>query len=188
MLYNPYQNQSNGRRPQHTKGVKNMRYFTNCKTAEELKKAYHKLAIKLHPDNGGDAEEFKEMQAEFTKMFDRLKNIHASKDGETYEKTGEYATHETAEEFMNIINTLLTFPGLTVELCGSWVWVSGDTRQYKEELKEIGCKWSANKKMWYWQNDGKRRYHKKAWSMNEIRGTYGSTVFKAARYEALEAV
>lgn len=163
-----------------------MAYFTNCKTAEELKTAYRKAAMKLHPDNGGNEEEFKTMQAEFSKMFDRLKNVHASKDGGTYEKTGEYATHETAEEFMNIINTLLTFPGLNVELCGSWVWVSGDTKQYKDQLKELGCKWSANKKMWYWQNDGKRKHHKKAWSIDQIRNTYGSTRFQQAQYKELE--
>lgn len=163
-----------------------MAYFNNCKTAEELKKAYRQAAVKLHPDNGGSEEEFKIMQAEFTKMFDRLKNVHAAKDGTTYEKTGEYATHETAEEFMNIINTLLTFPGLNVELCGSWVWVSGDTRKYKDDLKALGCKWSPNKKMWYWQNDGKRKYHKKAWSINEIRSAYGSTVFKAANHIEIE--
>ena len=124
------------------------RYFNECHTAEELKKAYHRAAIRLHPDNGGSEAEFKEMQAEFTRLFDRLKNIHTTKDGKQYEKTGEYATNETAEQFMEIINTLLTFPGLNVELCGSWVWVSGDTIQYKEELKGLGCRWSANKKMW----------------------------------------
>lgn len=161
------------------------KYFTDCKTAEELKAEYRRQAIRLHPDNGGDEEEFKIMQAEFTAMFDRLKNIHTTKDGETYEKTGEYATHETAEEFMNVVNVVLSFENVNIELCGGWLWISGDTRAYKDQLKALGCKWSANKKMWYWQNDGKRHYHKKAWTIDEIRNTYGSHSFKARSVDRL---
>lgn len=164
-----------------------MTYFNNCKTAEDLKSAYRKAAVKLHPDNGGNEEEFKSMQAEFSKMFDKLKNVHVSKEGKTYEATGDYATNETAEEFMNIINVVLTFAGVEIELCGRWLWFSGNTKAYKDQLKELGCKWSANKMMWYWQNDGKRRFHKKAWSIDQIRDTYGSQSFRQAEKEALPA-
>lgn len=164
-----------------------MTYFSNCKTCEELKAEYRRQAMRLHPDNGGDEEEFKKMQADFTAIFDRLKNVHTTKEGKTYEKTGENASTETAAEFMNIINILLSFDGVHVELCGSWLWVSGDTRQYKDQLKELGCKWSSNKKMWYYQRDGRRRYHKKAWSINEIRAAYGSKAFTRGAYDRLEA-
>lgn len=164
-----------------------MTYFRDCKTCEELKAEYRRQAMRLHPDNGGDEEEFKRMQADFTAIFDRLKNVHTTKEGRTYEKTGENASTETAAEFMNIINILLSFDGVEVELCGSWLWVSGDTKPYKDNLKELGCKWSSNKKMWYYQRDGRRRYHKKAWSINEIRAAYGSQAFTRAEKEKIEA-
>ena len=112
-------------------------YFQNCKTAEELKKKYRDLAKQLHPDAGGNEEEFKSMQAEFAAAWERLKNIHVSKDGEKYERE----TDETAAEFMALIERLITLPGVTVEICGSWIWCSGNTKPYKEMFRELAFRW-----------------------------------------------
>ena len=60
-------------------------YFFGCETAEELKREFKKLAKQLHPDNGGSAEAFKEMQAQFSKLFERLKNVHTNKNGDKWE-------------------------------------------------------------------------------------------------------
>lgn len=123
-----------------------MTYFKNCKTAEELKKEYRKLAMKLHPDIvGGDGEDFKAMQAEFEKLWERLKNVHQNAKGETYTKTSETTT-ETPKEFINIINTLISLNGLEVEICGSWIWVSGNTKEHKEVLKQLNFKFAYKKK------------------------------------------
>ena len=66
----------------------------NIRTLEKLKKAYHRLCLKLHPDVGGSAEEVKILKAEYETLFARMKNIHVNKDGETYEKE----TQETSQE------------------------------------------------------------------------------------------
>lgn len=42
-----------------------MKYFNNITTPEELKKQFHSYCITMHPDKGGDPEEFKAMLAEY---------------------------------------------------------------------------------------------------------------------------
>ena len=82
-------------------------YFTNCKTAEEAKQEYKRLARELHPDcNTEDTTaEFQKMQADFETAWKRLKDIHTNAQGETYTNSRE--TSETAEQYMDIINALM---------------------------------------------------------------------------------
>ena len=64
---------------------------------------------------------------------------------------------------------------ITIEVCGSWIWVSGNTYPHKEELKQYGLKYASKKKQWYWHNEAFRKKGKKALSMDDIRSYYGST-------------
>lgn len=160
-------------------------YFTNeINSIEELKKEYFTLAKKYHSDiNGGSDEEMKAINVEYEQLFARLKDRHTSIKEDSKEKyyTATKATAETAGMFINIINYLLKLDGVIVELCGSWVWVSGDTKKHKDSLKAAGCKYSAKKQMWSWHFNNKNGYHKRGnVSIQYIRNTYGSIVFKQA--------
>lgn len=154
-----------------------MKHFTNCKTLEELKKAYRKAAIENHPDRGGDAEIMKEINAEYEAMFNRLKNFHNSTTTDETKKTTE-----TPDEFKAIIEKLIRLNGIEIEICGSWLWISGNTFANRDELKKAGCKYSKNKKMWYWhhEEEGFHFYRSKT-TMAEIRQKYGSERMNLSR-------
>ncbi|MBS0350771.1 MAG: hypothetical protein JSR33_06240, partial [Proteobacteria bacterium] len=34
---------------------------------------------------------------------------------------------------------------LEIEICGAWIWLSGDTRPHKELLKQNGFRWAPKK-------------------------------------------
>lgn len=148
-------------------------YFRQCRTAEELKKAYREIVKKLHPDNGGEASLFKTMQAEFSSAWERLKNIHINKDGQQYTKE----TNETAQEFMDIIEKVIHLNGVDVELCGSWIWCSGNTQPYKEVFKALKFGWSGQKQAWHFHYGPYKKRSKSKMSMNDIRNLYGSKKF-----------
>lgn len=147
-------------------------YFASARTAEELKALYFKTVKELHPDNGGDPEAFKEMQAEYTKTWDRLKNIHTAADGNEYTKE----TTETAAEFMDILEKVINLPEIQIEICGRWIWINGNTYPVKDQLKAAGFKFAGKKKAWYYrrEEDAGKWHGKKRLSMDEIRSRYGS--------------
>lgn len=169
-----------------------MKWFERVKCIEDLKQAYFKLAKKYHSDVGGNDETMKEINAEYSELHKRLKDIHRafSKDGETAEKyyTAETETEECPEDFINIVRELLKLK-LAVELCGRWLWISGETKAVKEDLKKLGCKYHGNKQMWSWHypEDSAKLYKKrKPWTMAEIRNGYGSVKLKVTETEAIE--
>lgn len=152
-----------------------MKYFTNISTLDELKAAYRRLSMKHHPDRGGDTATMQEINAEHDELFELLKKQHNASADEFHQTT------ETPDEFREIIELLLRLEGLTVELCGSWLWIGGDTRQHKETLKAAGCRWSSNKKLWYWHHaEEGRKWRRGKATMSDIRTKYGSQVFDAA--------
>ncbi len=144
-------------------------YFTNCTTMDELKREYRRLAMENHPDRGGDTRIMMEINAEYEARHEALQSAYNATVPDEKKK------HETASEFVSIIEKLMKIKGIKVELCGSWLWISGDTRNAKEALKAAGCKWAAKKGMWYWHPGDYRRMGKGTYSMAYIRTRYGST-------------
>lgn len=72
-----------------------MKYFNNITTAEEIKKQFRAYCVSMHPDKGGDPEEFKAMMAEYN---DILKNFEQAKKRAEEEEEARQAAEEARKE------------------------------------------------------------------------------------------
>jgi curved DNA-binding protein CbpA len=154
------------------------------RTLEELKKQYRELAMKHHPDMGGSDETMKAVNAEYDRLFPKLKNVHQNKDGETYERE----TAETSEFFKDLISDLMSMDNIIIEIIGCFVWVTGDTRPNKDRLKALNFKWHMKKSAWYLAPDDYKKRSRKNYELDEIREMYGTSgEFKSNGTEKLHS-
>lgn len=75
-----------------------MKYFANINNADELRKAYRQHVINLHPDRGGNEEEFKAMQTEFEQLKKQYQNGTARTCESRHTETAEERARREAEE------------------------------------------------------------------------------------------
>lgn len=151
-----------------------MKFFDGIETIEELKKEYRKLVKVHHPDCGGDTEIMKELNAAYESIYEKLENSTYYANDFEEKKERRKATSEEIKAFMHIIQSLAKYKNIEIEICGTWLWVSGDTKIIKNDLKNMGLNWARKKQMWYWHEGEYKRYGKKEYSMNDIRAKYGS--------------
>lgn len=162
------------------------RHFTTCTTAEELKETYRRLCKQWHPDLNPDpraAETMKEINAEYDEVWPKLKDRHRSQKGETY--TAKEQTQERPEIFRAVIMAAVHMENVTIEICGRWLWISGETRPYKDILKALGCRWAPKKAAWYYHAPGEWSPSRGRASMDDIRSFYGSVIIPLEEQEKM---
>lgn len=141
-------------------------------SAKEIKVAYKKASIKFHPDRNPAGLEMMQAINEAWAVLKDLKE--AAADGTCQSDLGD-ALNEA-------LKTVLDLDGLIVELCGSWIWVTGDTKTHKEAIKEAGYKWAKKKVAWYFRpEESARKKGGKSWDMDKIRAGHGSQMMKGQR-------
>ena len=157
-----------------------MTYFKNVNTLEELRKQYKELLKQYHPDNAnGSTEATQEINAEYDRLFKQLKNKHESR--QTDNESNTQSTYnanmydwENDKALREVLEKIINFSGVDIEIIGQWVWVF-NSYEYRKELKKLGFKYASNKKAWYFHTEAFRKKGKKALSINDIRNYYGST-------------
>jgi len=161
-------------------------YFKDVQTLEEAKSLYKKLARQHHPDLGGDTAtmqainaEYATWQSNYARTSERARQQKAH--GEGKKTAADYHDLDEVAEVLRVkIETILNL-GLEVELCGLWLWVTGDTKPHKEELKAAGFRWSPDKTAWYYP--AVPSFNRTKRTMEEIRRMHGSQLFTRADRE-----
>jgi hypothetical protein len=150
-----------------------MKWFQECLTVNDIRALYRKLARQFHPDlPGGDQETMKMLNAAYEQA---LKSCHGQTSTGTDGKAHTYYYNDAIEkELMEKFSALLKLKmnGVTIEILGTWIWATGETRPHKEALKALGMIWHSGRVAWYWRKQGYRRTMADI-SMDDIRDLYG---------------
>ena len=137
-------------------------------TAEDLTAAYRLLAKKYHPDLNPDG-------LELMKCVNAAMDLLRSTIGKwSLRSFVDEGGPSIDEELAAIYAQLRHLAGVKIEVCGSWLWVTGDTYPVREHISAAGLRFSRNKSAWYWHPAGYRKRTKNRFSMDEVRNMWGS--------------
>ena len=82
-----------------------------------------------------------------------------------------------------MLQKIIHFTDITIEICGTFIWISGNSYPYRKELKEIGFKWASQKKQWYWFAGGTFRKKSKIRTRTAISSAIFNRRKNCAKYK-----
>ena len=88
----------------------------------------------------------KALNLEYEKAFEYIKSNPIN---DQEKKSSYYAN--VNDGFRETLEKIIFIPKIFIEICGSWLWVTGETKPVKTILSQAGLYWAANKKAWYFK-------------------------------------
>jgi hypothetical protein len=161
------------------------RDFANCAMVEEVKSLFRGLAQVHHPDHGGEHDVMIQLTAAYHARLQEL-NGQTSKGTDGKEHTYQYdfdRENVVVETLSALLN--LKMPKVEILLIGIWLWIEGETKPHRHALKELGCKWHAKRKLWYWRPPQEKFRPHSNGSLADLAWRYGCKRF-AAKQETEE--
>lgn len=136
--------------------------FFGCTSADEVQLRYDELSRIFTDQN----EMLQALKAEYSVLMNVLsqpKPVEAVK-GETF----------TMSDIIKCLQERINPEGIRLEIVGKWLWLSGTTFGVKEALKQLGFRYSPDKKSWYWRSEEDRSSNEKPIPLDMIREKFGS--------------
>ena len=156
-----------------------MKHFKDCKTIEEVKALYKKLAKENHPDHGGSTEMMQKINTEYAFACAKILK------GENLTAEEADAQIRLSEEYRKVIEQIINLPNIIIEVVGNWIWVTGNTYPVKTKLKKAGLFFASKKVAWYYRaEEFKTRTGNK--TLDEIRQKYGSETINRSKRRFVE--
>ena len=149
-------------------------------TQKEIKKAFKSASFKYHPDRNPLAG--RDMMQAINSAYEALKNI-----GESVVMDSEHKAYDFADELNKVLNELFDLEGIEIEVCGNWIWITGNTKQHRVALGKkanggIGCYFSKKDGgCWYYRPEEYKSKNRKKFSLDDIRSSHGSVKVKKSR-------
>ena len=135
-------------------------FFSNCKNVDEIKALYRTLAKEHHPDLGGDEDIFKALGEAYHAALLGQHGTYQTTDETTGKDRNYYYNRQREADCMAKLHELLIagLVGCEIWLIGTWLWVTGETKEHREALKALKLRWHSKRVAWYWHAPSKRRY------------------------------
>ena len=115
-----------------------------------MRRQYKTLLKRYHPDNiEGSTEATQAINIEYEQLFNKLKDRHdrkttnSQKDSKSTYEDMKY-NFEEDEKLREVLQSIISFVGINIEIIGCWIWIDGDTYPYKDSLKSLGFKWARS--------------------------------------------
>lgn len=157
-----------------------MKYFEGLTSESEIKSRYKELAKQYHPDKGGDTA----IMQEINKQYELVLTGAYQRAGKSITEIDELFKQDVL--MREKLNAILGLDNLIIEICGNWLWVTGDTKIHKSILKSNGYLWASKKEAWFFRSEqfksfGNRRNN----TLDEIRFKHGSLAVKGTPKRAI---
>lgn len=164
-----------------------MKYFATLNTVEEIKNVYRMLAMKHHPDKGGDTATMQVINAQYHEALKRCDGQTSVGDNGqehryTYDADIEQAVMDKLSEIVRIASD-----DWKVMLIGRWIWIGGTDKTDKDRLNKngAGCLWHSGKSLWYWRPKDAKSWSRGKGNLNSMAYRYGYREFTADRSRTL---
>jgi hypothetical protein len=138
--------------------------FDSCKTLTDLLRTLKIIAVQ-GPVPGRNFQIFVQAKTDYLELLEDPKF--------GFDKLPEWAQQDYID-FPEVLDQLIRLNGLDLEMIGSWLWVSGYTWKYKDQLKELGLNFAPDKRLWYWRPSDERSGNAHPIPIDLIREKYGT--------------